>query len=62
MSTPDPRLYPGYVTPLIGGLMADSFMGRYRAILIFSSIYVVGLLLLVLGVIPVSSHHPPYRM
>jgi hypothetical protein len=68
-----------YVTPLLGGWIADSYLGRYkyvkwmasprggieegftwslimrdRAIMIFSSIYVVGLVLLVIGVLPVS--------
>jgi len=38
----------------LGGYIADSYLGRYKSILGFSSIYCVGLLLLVLGVIPVS--------
>jgi dipeptide/tripeptide permease len=32
-----------YITPLIGGYIADTYWGRYRTILVFSSIYVVGL-------------------
>lgn len=47
-----------YVTPLLGGWAADSFLGRYRAILLFSSIYVLGLALLVVGVIPVPTTTP----
>ena len=36
-----------YVTPLIGAWLADSYWGRYKTIIIFSMIYLVGLLLLV---------------
>ena len=35
-----------YATALIGAVVADSALGRFRTILLFSSIYVVGLLLL----------------
>jgi solute carrier family 15 (peptide/histidine transporter), member 3/4 len=41
-----------YVTPLLGGWIADSYLGRYRSIMLFSSVYVVGLVLLVVGTIP----------
>ncbi|KAG5175873.1 POT family-domain-containing protein [Tribonema minus] len=32
-----------YVTPLLGGYVADAYLGRYKAILLFSSTYLVGL-------------------
>ena len=32
-----------YFSPLIGGLLADSYLNRFRTILIFGSIYFVGL-------------------
>lgn len=35
-----------YLTPLIGAFLADSYMGRFLVILVFSLIYVVGLALL----------------
>jgi peptide/histidine transporter 3/4 len=35
-----------YATALIGAVVADSALGRFRTILLFSSIYVVGLLIL----------------
>jgi len=41
-----------YVTPLLGGYIADTYLGRYRAILIFCSIYLVGLVMVVVGSIP----------
>lgn len=41
-----------YVTPLLGGYIADVYLGRYMAILVFSIIYLVGLVLVVLGSIP----------
>jgi dipeptide/tripeptide permease len=41
-----------YITPLLGGWAADAHLGRYRAILIFSCVYLVGLLLTAYGAIP----------
>jgi len=41
-----------YVTPLIGALIADIYLGRYRTILVFSVVYVLGLLLFTCGTIP----------
>lgn len=41
-----------YVTPLLGGWLADSHLGRYRAILILSLVYLGGLALVVVGAIP----------
>ena len=41
-----------YVTPLLGGYIADTYLGRYYTILIFISIYLLGLVLVVLGSIP----------
>lgn len=37
-----------YVTPLLGAYLADSFWGRYRTILVFSTIYLIGMCLLTL--------------
>jgi len=41
-----------YCTPLIGGFLADKYMGRYWTILIFSTIYLLGLLVVVVGADP----------
>jgi peptide/histidine transporter 3/4 len=40
-----------FLTPLLGAWLADSLWGRYKTILFFSYIYLIGLLLLVLSVI-----------
>lgn len=41
-----------YVTPLLGGYIADTYLGRYRAILVFCCIYLLGLIMVVIGSIP----------
>ncbi|OIW19866.1 hypothetical protein TanjilG_27232 [Lupinus angustifolius] len=38
-----------YITPLIGAFVADSYLGRYWTIAIFSIIYVIGMTLLTLS-------------
>lgn len=41
-----------YVTPLLGGYIADTHLGRYKTILLFSCLYLIGLSLFVVGSIP----------
>ena len=41
-----------YCFPLLGGWIADSYLGRFRTIAIFSCIYLVGLIVLIVGVLP----------
>ncbi|KZF20042.1 peptide transport protein PTR2 [Xylona heveae TC161] len=41
-----------YLTPIIGAIVADQYLGRYNAILLFSVIYTIGLLILVTTAIP----------
>lgn len=41
-----------YVTPLVGGYIADTLFGRYRTILYFSIIYLLGLSLFVFSSLP----------
>ncbi|KAK2744655.1 peptide transporter ptr2 [Onygenales sp. PD_40] len=36
-----------YVTPIIGAIVADQYLGRYNTIIIFASIYICGLVVLV---------------
>lgn len=38
-----------YLTPLLGAFLADAYFGRYAIILIFSIIYIVGLVLLTIS-------------
>ncbi|RDX94730.1 Protein NRT1/ PTR FAMILY 8.1 [Mucuna pruriens] len=38
-----------YITPLIGAFLADSYLGRYWTIASFSTIYVIGMVLLTLS-------------
>lgn len=56
-----------YATALVGAVVADSALGRFRTILLFSSIYVCGLLLLscCAGLVPAWSPvdgEPPSRL
>jgi peptide/histidine transporter 3/4 len=41
-----------YVTPLIGSYIADTLLGRYKTILYFSDLYLIGLALFVFGSVP----------
>jgi len=47
-----------YVTPLIGGMIADVYLGRFRTLLVFSGIYLLGLVLFIYGAVP-SAIRPP---
>ncbi|KAI9364318.1 POT family-domain-containing protein [Pilaira anomala] len=41
-----------YVTPIIGAIVADQYFGKYNTILIFSCLYLVGLIILTATSIP----------
>ncbi|KAK3060657.1 hypothetical protein LTS18_008045, partial [Coniosporium uncinatum] len=43
-----------YVTPIIGAIIADQYLGKYLTILVFCCVYIVGLLILTLTSIPVA--------
>ncbi|KAI7864912.1 POT family-domain-containing protein [Spinellus fusiger] len=43
-----------YVTPIIGAIIADQYLGKYKTILLFSIIYFFGLLVLTLTSIPAA--------
>eukprot|EP00608_Synchroma_pusillum_P009396 CAMPEP_0198438436 /NCGR_PEP_ID=MMETSP1452-20131203/50943_1 /TAXON_ID=1181717 /ORGANISM="Synchroma pusillum, Strain CCMP3072" /LENGTH=617 /DNA_ID=CAMNT_0044159019 /DNA_START=66 /DNA_END=1919 /DNA_ORIENTATION=+ len=47
-----------YVTPLLGGYLADTYLGRYRTIILFCLVYLGGLIMVVLGVIPGATAVP----
>lgn len=46
-----------YVTPLLGGIVADQYLGKYKTLLASSGIYMAGLLVLVCTAIPSSLSH-----
>ncbi|KAI8343312.1 POT family-domain-containing protein [Chlamydoabsidia padenii] len=41
-----------YITPIIGAVIADQYLGKYQTIVIFSAIYFVGLIILTCTAIP----------
>ena len=43
-----------YVTPIIGAIVADQYLGRYNTILYFSFVYLSGILILFCTSLPVS--------
>mmetsp|Transcript_42146 Transcript_42146/g.126167 ORF Transcript_42146/g.126167 Transcript_42146/m.126167 type:complete len:627 (+) Transcript_42146:727-2607(+) len=47
-----------YTTPLIGAIIADSLLGRFRTILAFSTIYLLGIFLLTLSSWPPAGGVP----
>ncbi|KAJ3566004.1 hypothetical protein NP233_g7279 [Leucocoprinus birnbaumii] len=47
-----------YVTPWIGGVIADTLWGRYKTILVFSVITLVGHIILVGSAVPSALQHP----
>ncbi|PHH83844.1 hypothetical protein CDD82_36 [Ophiocordyceps australis] len=46
-----------YVTPILGAIISDQYLGKYKTILIFCAIYWVGLLILWTTALPVSLEH-----
>ncbi|KAL4882392.1 POT family-domain-containing protein [Aspergillus karnatakaensis] len=43
-----------YVTPIFGAIVADQYLGKYKTIVLFCIVYLIGLLILVLTSIPVA--------
>ncbi|KAF9351460.1 peptide transporter ptr2 [Mortierella sp. NVP85] len=41
-----------YVTPILGAIIADQYLGKYKTIVVFCGVYMVGILVLVLTSIP----------
>ncbi|KAI9675580.1 MAG: peptide transporter ptr2 [Caeruleum heppii] len=46
-----------YVTPILGAILADQYLGKYKTILYFSVCYMFGLLILFLTSLPVAIEH-----
>ena len=41
-----------YVTPIIGAIVADQYLGRYKTIVYFSVVYICGLIILLITSLP----------
>jgi POT family proton-dependent oligopeptide transporter len=46
-----------YVTPILGAVIADQYLGKYNTIVIFCLVYIVGLLVLTCTAIPSALDH-----
>ena len=46
-----------YITPILGGYLADSFWGKYNTIAVGTSIYIVGILVLFVTSLPSITSH-----
>lgn len=46
-----------YVTPILGAVISDQYLGKYNTIVYFSFVYLLGVLLLFLTSLPVSIAH-----
>lgn len=45
------------MTPILGAIIADQYLGKYRTIALFCGVYLVGLLILLLTSLPVALSH-----
>ncbi|CEJ81805.1 hypothetical protein VHEMI01915 [[Torrubiella] hemipterigena] len=46
-----------YITPILGAIIADQYLGKYKTILIFACVYWVGLIILWTTALPSSLEH-----
>ena len=46
-----------YVTPILGAIIADQYLGRYNTILYFAMVYIVGLIILFCTSLPGAIEH-----
>ena len=51
------ELTPGLVTPILGAIIADQYLGRYKTIVLFCGVYLVGLLVLWTTALPHALAH-----
>lgn len=49
--------FVGSVTPILGAIISDQYLGKYKTILIFCCIYWIGLLILFVTSLPVALEH-----
>ena len=46
-----------YVTPILGAIVSDQYLGKYNTIFYFALVYLVGVVILFLTSLPVSIEH-----
>lgn len=46
-----------YLTPILGAIVADQYLGKYNTILYFAMVYIVGLIILFCTSLPVAIEH-----
>lgn len=46
-----------YVTPILGAIVSDQYLGKYNTILYFAFVYLAGVLILFLTSLPVAIHN-----
>jgi proton-dependent oligopeptide transporter, POT family len=46
-----------YVTPIVGAIVADQYLGKYKTIMVFCAVYIIGLLILFATSLPSSLEH-----
>ncbi|KAK3075689.1 peptide transporter ptr2 [Teratosphaeriaceae sp. CCFEE 6253] len=46
-----------YITPILGAIISDQYLGKYKTILIFAGVYALGLLILWTTALPTSLDH-----
>jgi POT family proton-dependent oligopeptide transporter len=52
-----PPTHYAAVTPIFGAIVADQYLGRYKTIVYFAGLYIIGLLILFLTSLPISLQH-----
>jgi dipeptide/tripeptide permease len=45
------------VTPILGAIIADQYIGKYKTILYFCFIYIIGLFILTMTSLPIALQH-----
>jgi len=53
-------VFASYATPILGGILADSYLGKYKTILYLSFVYVAGQIILTVTSIPKLTGDPPH--
>jgi POT family proton-dependent oligopeptide transporter len=50
-------LSPWAVTPIVGAIVADQYLGKYKTIVVFAVVYIFGILILLFTSLPISLQH-----